>query len=203
VTFPFFDESFLAAPDNDLPLFRRVFKPGIANLAFVGLVQPLGAIMPIAEAQGQWFADALCGHYALPGDDDMRRDIEAERAAMFSRYVKSKRHTMEVDFDDYVGARLEHVELGARDPALQPVREPRRRDQIAAAERDEGRAWIRGSCASTSCAMTGGESIPSRAQGASAPTPAAECADPTTRPRSTVAGSAGVPWPASRRAAPG
>ncbi|HET9719124.1 MAG TPA: NAD(P)-binding domain-containing protein, partial [Solirubrobacteraceae bacterium] len=28
VTFPFFEESFIAAPDNDLPLFRRVFKPG-------------------------------------------------------------------------------------------------------------------------------------------------------------------------------
>ena len=66
VTFPFFDEDFMSAPDNDLPLFRRVFKPGIDNLAFIGLLQPLGAIMPLAEAQGRWLAAYLRGEYQLP-----------------------------------------------------------------------------------------------------------------------------------------
>jgi hypothetical protein len=102
VTFPFFDESFLAAADNDLPLFRRVFKPGIANLAFIGLLQPLGAIMPLAEAQGRWVADYVTGRYALPSDDEMQRDIDDERQRMFARYVTSRRHTMQVDFDDYL-----------------------------------------------------------------------------------------------------
>ena len=32
------------------------------------------------------------------------RDMERERAAMFKRYVASKRHTMQVDFDDYLYA---------------------------------------------------------------------------------------------------
>jgi len=32
----------------------------------------------------------------------MERDMERERARMFARYVKSKRHTMQVDFDDYL-----------------------------------------------------------------------------------------------------
>src|SRR3954453_2765670 len=49
VTFPFFDGDLIAAPDNELPLFRRVFHPDIANLAFIGLLQPLAAIMPLAE----------------------------------------------------------------------------------------------------------------------------------------------------------
>src|SRR5205085_2572679 len=30
VTFPFFDESFISAPENDLPLFRRMFHPDVA-----------------------------------------------------------------------------------------------------------------------------------------------------------------------------
>ena len=114
VTFPFFDESFLAAADNDLPLFRRVFKPGIPNLAFIGLLQPLGAIMPLAEAQGRWVADCWTGRYALPSDDDMLRDIEAERQQMFARYVKSRRHTMQVDFDDYLLALSKERRRGAR-----------------------------------------------------------------------------------------
>jgi len=102
VTFPFFDENFISAPDNDLPLFRRVFKPDIPNVFFIGLLQPLGAIMPLAEAQGQWVASYLKGEYALPPREEMERDMERERARMFARYVKSKRHTMQVDFDDYL-----------------------------------------------------------------------------------------------------
>ena len=66
VTFPFFDEGFIAAPDNDLPLFRRTFHPGVPNVFFIGLLQPLGAIMPIAEVQSEWVCDHLAGRYALP-----------------------------------------------------------------------------------------------------------------------------------------
>lgn len=114
VTFPFFDESFIAAPENDLPLFRRVFKPGIPNLAFIGLLQPLGAIMPLAEAQSRWFADLLTGRYALPPADEMERDIEEERRRMFARYVRSRRHTMQVDFDDYLLALGKERRRGAK-----------------------------------------------------------------------------------------
>ncbi len=102
VTFPFFDEQFLAAPGNDLPLFRRVFHPEHRSLFFVGLLQPLGAIMPLAEAQGAWVGEYLRGEYALPPGPELHADIERERARMFKRYVASKRHTMQVDYDDYL-----------------------------------------------------------------------------------------------------
>jgi cation diffusion facilitator CzcD-associated flavoprotein CzcO len=102
VTFPFFDPDFISAPDNDLPLYRRVFEPGMPNLAFIGLLQPLGAIMPLSEAQSTWVADYLRGRYALPPDHEMRAHMQAERDKMFDRYVHSKRHTMQVDFDDYL-----------------------------------------------------------------------------------------------------
>jgi dimethylaniline monooxygenase (N-oxide forming) len=102
VTFPFFDEDFISAPDNDLPLFRRVFKPGIDNLFFIALLQPLGATMPLAEAQGRWVASYLRGEYHLPPVREMERDMNAEREKMFKRYVASKRHTMQVDFDNYL-----------------------------------------------------------------------------------------------------
>jgi dimethylaniline monooxygenase (N-oxide forming) len=102
VTFPFFDEDFISAPDNDLPLFRRVFHPEVDGVFFLSLLQPLGATMPIAEAQAHWVADYLKGEYALPSREEMRRDMEAERRKMFDRYLASKRHTMQVDFDDYL-----------------------------------------------------------------------------------------------------
>jgi hypothetical protein len=104
VTFPFFDEGLIAAPDNDLPLFRRVFHPDIDNVFFIGLCQPLGAIMPLAERQSTWVCDYLRGDYALPPEAELRADIQRERRRMFKRYVASKRHTMQVDFDDYIVA---------------------------------------------------------------------------------------------------
>jgi len=102
VTFPFFDEDLISAPDNDLPLYRRVFHPEVDNVFFLSLLQPLGATMPLAEAQAHWVARFLRGEYQLPPPADVRADMERERARMFKRYVTSKRHTMQVDFDDYL-----------------------------------------------------------------------------------------------------
>jgi dimethylaniline monooxygenase (N-oxide forming) len=113
VTFPFFDEELVSAPDNDLPLFRRVFKPGIDNLAFIGLLQPLGAIMPLAEAQGRWLAAYLRGEYHLPSRPEMEADMRREREVMFRRYVASKRHTMQVDFDNYLYELRKELKAGA------------------------------------------------------------------------------------------
>ena len=81
VTFPFFDPGLISAPDNDLPLFRRVFHPDRRSVFFVGLLQPLGAIMPLAAAQSEWVCDHLAGRYALPGAGcDARRHRARARA---------------------------------------------------------------------------------------------------------------------------
>ena len=66
VTFPFFDANFVSAPDNDLPLFKRTLHPDVPGLFFIGLLQPLGAVMPLAEAQSAWVAELLAGRYLPP-----------------------------------------------------------------------------------------------------------------------------------------
>jgi dimethylaniline monooxygenase (N-oxide forming) len=114
VSFPFFDPGLIAAPGNDLPLFRRVFHPGLPDVFFVGLLQPLGAVFPLAELQSEWICDYLAGRYELPQAAELRADMEAERAALFSRFVASKRHTMEVDFEDYVLALRQERRRGER-----------------------------------------------------------------------------------------
>jgi dimethylaniline monooxygenase (N-oxide forming) len=113
IMFPFFDEHFISAPDNRIELFRRVFHPEIPNVFFIGLLQPLGAIMPLAETQGAWVGDYLLGDYALPDRARMRGDIRADQAAMRARYVASKRHTIQVDFDDYLHALVKERREGA------------------------------------------------------------------------------------------
>jgi dimethylaniline monooxygenase (N-oxide forming) len=113
VSFPFFDEDFISAPDNDLPLYKRVFKPGIDNLAFIALLQPLGATMPLAEAQGRWIAAYLRGEYYLPPLPQMEASMRREREKMFKRYVASKRHTMQVDYDNYLYDLRKELKAGA------------------------------------------------------------------------------------------
>ena len=66
ISFPFLGPDVISAPDNRIPLYRRVVDPDQPGLYFIGLLQPLGAIMPIAELQSEWMADVLEGKVALP-----------------------------------------------------------------------------------------------------------------------------------------
>jgi cation diffusion facilitator CzcD-associated flavoprotein CzcO len=114
VSFPFFDPDFVSAPDNDLPLYLRMIKPGVPNLFFIGLCQPLGAIFPIAERQAVLCGEYLAGRYRLPDESEMNAEMDREREVMFRRYVKSKRHTMQVDFTPFMKRLDKEIKLGAK-----------------------------------------------------------------------------------------
>ena len=102
ISFPFFDPEVLAAPDNRLLLYRRVVSVERPGLYFIGFIQPLGPIMPIAEAQSEWVADLIAGRATLPPVPEMREQISDEEAKQAKRFVASKRHTVEVDFFPYL-----------------------------------------------------------------------------------------------------
>lgn len=91
--------------DNRVRLYQRVFHPEVRGLSVVGLVQPLGAVMPLAEEQGRLVADQLTGTYALPDAEAMRTEMDGYEQWLGKRFVKSTRHTLEVDFDDYLRQR--------------------------------------------------------------------------------------------------
>jgi dimethylaniline monooxygenase (N-oxide forming) len=101
VTFPFLDDTVVRAEDNRVALYRRVVPPDRPGLYFIGLVQPLGSIMPLAEAQAQWVADVITGQVTLPSPAEMRAEVAAYDAGLRKRFVASKRHTIEVDFHSY------------------------------------------------------------------------------------------------------
>ena len=54
-SFPFL-EGCVKVVENQIPLYKFMFPPDLEKptLAFIGLVQPLGAIMPISELQCRW-----------------------------------------------------------------------------------------------------------------------------------------------------
>ena len=103
ISFPFFAHDLLdPSEDNRIDLYRRVIHPDLDGLYFIGLVQPLYAIMPIAERQSEWIADVLEGKVAVPGRAKMLAEIEKDRRAVERRYVASKRHTIQVDGPHYM-----------------------------------------------------------------------------------------------------
>jgi dimethylaniline monooxygenase (N-oxide forming) len=102
IEFPFLDEKVFAAVDNRVPLYKRAVSVENPGLYFLGFVQPLGPIMPIAEAQAEWVADLLSGKAGLPSTTEMRDEIRDYERWMAKRFVSSKRHTIEVDFHPYL-----------------------------------------------------------------------------------------------------
>lgn len=102
ITFPFFDDDFLnVEKDNDLKLYKRVVHPDHEGLYFLGFVQPLGPIMPLAEAQAKWVANILTGEAILPASKNQLDSIKADEVSLKKRYKSSPRHTIQVDFYHY------------------------------------------------------------------------------------------------------
>ncbi|KAK7094772.1 flavin-containing monooxygenase 5-like [Littorina saxatilis] len=125
--FPFLDKSVVDVKENRLPFYKYMFPPDQKHhtLAIIGCIQPLGAIMPIAELQCRLAARVFKGDVKLPSASEMWEDIQAKETAMAKRYVKSPRHTIQVDYLGYMdeiallnGCKPDFLTLVKRDPAL-------------------------------------------------------------------------------------
>jgi cation diffusion facilitator CzcD-associated flavoprotein CzcO len=112
ISFPFFADPELQPKNNAFPLWKRMIKPGVDNLYFVGLAQPLPTLVNFAEQQSKLVAGHLAGRYVLPDVATMRRQIEADEKRYLGGYYQSQRHTIQVDFGHYVADLLKEVEAG-------------------------------------------------------------------------------------------
>ncbi|XP_075472896.1 flavin-containing monooxygenase 5-like [Ascaphus truei] len=103
-SFPFFEDSDFKVENNKIPLYKHVFPPNLekTTVAFIGLIQPIGAIMPIAELQSRWATRVFKGLTKLPSNKDMLADVAYKKKELDMRYVESPRHTIQVDFMEYL-----------------------------------------------------------------------------------------------------
>jgi cation diffusion facilitator CzcD-associated flavoprotein CzcO len=101
ITFPFFDEDFLSAPENRFPLYKRVFKPGIDDLAFVGFAQTIPTLFPFVELQSKLVARYAHGDYALPQRSEMDETIRRDQQIHSGDYTDRPRHTMQIEWYTY------------------------------------------------------------------------------------------------------
>lgn len=103
-SYPFLANHVVSVADNKVSLYKYVFPPELdrPTLAIIGLVQPLGAIMPISEMQARWATRVFKGLIKLPSVAVMHKDIKCKEEMMAKRYVSSQRHTIQVDYISYM-----------------------------------------------------------------------------------------------------
>jgi dimethylaniline monooxygenase (N-oxide forming) len=100
-SFPFLDAALFCVADDVPELYRRMTPPHLPGLYFIGLVQPVGPTIPLAELQARWLAAHLSGDIRLPSAESMKREIELHANAVRRRYIGSARYTLEVDAKTY------------------------------------------------------------------------------------------------------
>jgi hypothetical protein len=101
VSLPFL-EGVYSTEHNKMPLYLRVVPPDLPGLYFMGFIQTVGSGIPLTEYQAEWVGDLITGEVPMPSRDEMRRWIDADQKAMAKRYVRSERHTMQVDYWRYI-----------------------------------------------------------------------------------------------------
>ncbi|OLL22120.1 Dimethylaniline monooxygenase [N-oxide-forming] 5 [Neolecta irregularis DAH-3] len=114
IGFPFFDQTVIAPKDNKISLYKMIVPPTHRNIFFIGLVQPLGAIMPVAEIQTRWAISMLQRPELLPTPPSMYAWIAHDQDRRRKRYMASSRHTIEVDW-------LPYMDLLAKDIGCRPT----------------------------------------------------------------------------------
>jgi len=101
ITFPFFDESFLSAPDNQIRLFKRMFKPDVDDLVLMGFAQAVPTLFPFVEAQARLLAAYAVGRYRLPSPAEMEEAIDADNQKYMGHVLDRPRHTQQLDYFIY------------------------------------------------------------------------------------------------------
>lgn len=107
ITLPFLAPEVYDPARNAMPLYQRVVSPDRPGLFFIGFIQTVGANIPLYEYQSQWIGDVLTGDAVLPSTAEMRDWIARDQKTMATRYLRSERHTMQVDYWRYIRAMKE------------------------------------------------------------------------------------------------
>ncbi|XP_069136296.1 flavin-containing monooxygenase 5-like [Argopecten irradians] len=103
-TIPIVDESITRVKDNETCLYKFMYPPHLKHptLGIIGLVQAIGAVMPISEIQCRWYARVIKGQCKLPSEEEMMADIARKRETVASGYYTAKRHTIQTFWIDYM-----------------------------------------------------------------------------------------------------
>ncbi|XP_073499202.1 dimethylaniline monooxygenase [N-oxide-forming] 2-like [Phyllobates terribilis] len=103
-SFPFLDESVINMEKNKIHLYKNVFPPTLEKptLGILGLIQPLGPIMPTAELQGRWLTRVFKGLCPYPPLKIVMDDMAKKNKIFIKRFGTSRENRLQVDYVEYL-----------------------------------------------------------------------------------------------------
>ncbi|XP_069088086.1 dimethylaniline monooxygenase [N-oxide-forming] 2-like isoform X1 [Pleurodeles waltl] len=95
-------------------LYRKTFLPNLekTTLAVIGLIQPLGAIMPTTEMQARWVTRVLKGLCKLPPLEKIMEDIAKKKKTLVERFGTRRQNSLQLDQIEYFDELA--TEIGAK-----------------------------------------------------------------------------------------
>ncbi|XP_048214142.1 flavin-containing monooxygenase 5-like [Perognathus longimembris pacificus] len=101
-SFPFLEDE--ATLNSQHSLFKFVFPTHLEKptLAFIGLLQPVGATIPTSELQSRWVVRVFAGLKKLPSESEMMANTNRRKQKMANQFVKSPRVVHRVQYIDYM-----------------------------------------------------------------------------------------------------
>ncbi|KAI5946163.1 Dimethylaniline monooxygenase [N-oxide-forming] 1 [Manis javanica] len=125
--FPFLDEAVLKVEDGQASLYKYIFPTHLQKptLAVIGLVKPLGSMIPTGETQARWAVRVLKGVNKLPPPSVMTEEVSARRQNKLSGFGLCFCKALQTDYilymDElltYIGAKPNLLSMLLTDPRL-------------------------------------------------------------------------------------
>ncbi|XP_047561331.1 flavin-containing monooxygenase 5-like [Lutra lutra] len=102
-SFPFLENN-PTVLDSQRSMFKFVFPPQLEKptLAFIGILQPVGATIPTSELQSRWAVRVFKGLNKLPSMRGMMDDIRKKRKKNEKEFLNKPHDTLRVQYVDYM-----------------------------------------------------------------------------------------------------
>lgn len=102
-TFPFLDESVTKPSNSKVLLYRHVFPLELEKptLAFIGIIQPIGAVILPSEIQARWAARVFKGLNKLPSLEKQQEELAERTKMVLKRYGTLEQNTLQFELVDY------------------------------------------------------------------------------------------------------
>ncbi|NWV00222.1 FMO1 monooxygenase, partial [Upupa epops] len=126
-SFPFLEEAIVKVENKHASLYKYVFPTHLQKptLAVLGLIRPLGAIMPVIEMQARWVTRIFKGLCLLPPQSVMEKEVNEKKknqvkwfGLTYDEVLKTDSVVYTDELASFIGVKPSVLGLLFRDPRL-------------------------------------------------------------------------------------
>ncbi|XP_077757784.1 flavin-containing monooxygenase 1 [Canis aureus] len=109
--FPFLDETVVKVENGQASLYKYIFPVHLPKptLAVIGLIKPLGSMIPTGETQARWAVRVLKGIYKLPPQSVMTEEVNARKENKPSGFGLCYCKALQSDYITYIDELLTNI----------------------------------------------------------------------------------------------